>query len=297
MLSGNRDPGREWGHRLERVAPGDRFADYCLWDYEPVTDPSGKLRSAALLWQALAMTGASGRIVDACEHLRQGLGPFQTVWGVKKFGNCYAYEFYFYDYARLQRRMSLKRVLDVLKPVVECSLRYPDTRPYFMFSLDLDNRIVEETRKLEEVSIYVGNPGSSVSSGICYNFSDSGLRLDNFYFFFETAREMEAIRAKVACSAHMDLPAPIERILWPELCDCRVIVVANKKHQDGVYFSRIKVDQLIYFLKRMNYPIDLVDFVEQNRASLDHLLYDVGIDYRKTGQGLEVVKSAFYGLL
>lgn len=294
MLSGTAD----LSSRIERVAATDRFADYCLWDYEPVSDPAGKLRSATLLWQSLAATGASDRVADACEHLRQGLGPFQTVWGVKKFEDRFAYEFYFYDYARLERAMSLQRVLSALKPVVDCSLRYPDTRPYFMFSLDLDNRIVEQTRKLEEVSIYVGNPGSSVSSGVCYNLSDRGLRLDNFYFFFNAAKEMDDIRAKVACSAHLDLPGlELDQILWPELCDCGVIVVANKKHQDGVYFSRIRIDQLIFFLKRTRYPAPLIDFVQQNRAGLDHLLYDVGIDYRRTERGLEVVKSAFYGLL
>jgi hypothetical protein len=47
----------------------------------------------------------------------------------------------------------------------------------------------------------------------------------------------------------------------------------------------------------MAYPPGIIDFVEQNRAGLDHMLYDVGIDYRKTERGLEVVKSAFYGLL
>ena len=189
------------------------------------------------------------------------------------------------------------RVLKSLRPVVECSLQYPDARPYFMFSLDLDHRIVEQ-RKLDEISIYIGNPGSTVSSGICYNLSDQGLRLDNFYFFFDAPREMDQIRDKIACSAHLDLPGlPIDQILWPELRNCGVIVVANKKTHDGIYFSRITVDQLLLFLKRTKYPESLIDFVERNRADLDHMLYDVGIDYRRTEQGLEVVKSAFYGLL
>ena len=55
--------------------------------------------------------------------------------------------------------------------------------------------------------------------------------------------------------------------------------------------------QLILFLKRTRYPGGLIDFVETNRGDLDHLLYDVGIDYVKTANGLEIVKSAFYGLL
>jgi hypothetical protein len=109
---------------------------------------------------------------------------------------------------------------------------------------------------------------------------------------------MDQIRDKIACSAHLDLPGLlIDQILWPELRNCGVIVVANKKTHDGIYFSRITVDQLLLFLKRTQYPEDLIQFVERNRADLDHMLYDVGIDYRRTGKGLEVVKSAFYGLL
>jgi hypothetical protein len=283
--------------RLERVTADDRFADYCLWDYEPLTPPAGKLRSASLLWQGLAATGAHPRVAEGCECLREELGPFRTVWGLKKFDSHFAYEFYFYDYARLERTVSVPRVLKALRPVAECSLQYPDARPYFMFSLDLDTNVVAR-RSLDEISVYVGNPGSTVSSGICYNLSERGLRLDNFYFFFDAALEMDQIRAKIACSAHLDLPAlAMDDILWPEMRNCGVIVVANKKNHDGIYFSRITVDQLLLFLKRMAYPLEFVHFVEQNRADLDHMLYDVGIDYRKTGQGLEVVKSAFYGLL
>lgn len=283
---------------VERVGPGEQFADYCLWPYEPVTPPAGKLRSAALLWESLRQTGASPRIAECCERLRTGLGPFRTVWGVKKFEDRYSYEFYFYDYERLGREVSVARVLAALSPLVTSRLQYPDGRPYFMFSLDLDNAMFDTGGSLDEISVYIGNPGSSVSSGICYNLSARGLRLDNFYFFFDAVRERDDIEAKVACSAHMDLPAVrLDEILWPELRDCGVIVVANKRLNDGVYFSRIGVDQLITFLRRTHYPADLVAFVEQNRADLDHMLYDVGIDYRRTHNGLQVVKSAFYGLL
>jgi hypothetical protein len=40
--------------RLELSAPGDRYADYCLWDYEPVGPTAGRLRQASLLWHSLS---------------------------------------------------------------------------------------------------------------------------------------------------------------------------------------------------------------------------------------------------
>jgi hypothetical protein len=283
---------------LERTAPGDRYRDYCLWDYEPPAPTAGKLRCANLLWRAIDAAGGGEHLKAACRALRAQLGPFRTVFGVKKIADRLSYEFYFYDYARLERDMSISKVLDILAPFVECPLRYSEGRPYFMFSIDLDEAITSRKKPLEVINVYVGNPGSSVSSGICYEFSPAGLRLANFYFFFNARTEMADIRAKVACSAHHDLRGlPISAILRPDLLDCEVVVVANKKFNDGVYFSRVKIDPLIDFLERERFPADLVGFAKTYRHDLDHLLYDVGIDYVVEGGAVRVTKSAFYGLL
>ena len=283
---------------LERAAPQDRYADYCLWDYPPVTPPAGKLRCANLLWRSIEAGGGAPHLKAACMALRDGLGPFRTVFGVKKIAGKLSYEFYFYDYARLERDVSIKRVLKILSPFVDCPLNYSEGRPYFMFSLDLDEEIASRRRPLDVINVYVGNPGSTVSSGICYEFSPAGLRLANFYFFFNARTEMDQIVGKVASSSHHDLRGlPIAAILRPELLDCEVIVVANKKFNDGVYFSRIKIDPLIGFLERENFPAGLVDFAKEHRDGLDHMLYDVGIDYAVEGGAVKVLKTAFYGLL
>jgi hypothetical protein len=283
---------------LERSGEGDRYADYCLWDYPPVASPRGKLRCANLLWRALAAAGAGPQFHAACRALRKGLGPFQTVFGVKQIGGRLSFEFYFYDYARLERQVSITRVLDILAPFAPCRLRYSELRPYFMFSIDLDDEIVTGRRPLEKINIYVGNPGSSVSSGICYELTEAGLELANFYFFFDAQREMDDIVAKIACSARHDLPRlPMAGILRQELTNCRVIVVANKRFNEGIYFSRIGIDPLIGFLKREWFPPDVTAFAVERRFELDHMLYDVGLDYVIEGGAVKITKSAFYGLL
>jgi hypothetical protein len=283
---------------LERSAARDRYADYCLWDYPPVAPTAGKLRCANLLWRALEAAGAGPQFFAACRALREGLGPFRTVFGVKKVADRLSFEFYFYDYARLEREVSITRVLALLAPFVACPLTYSEQRPYFMFSIDLDDEIAARRRPLETINIYVGNPGSSVSSGICYELSPAGLRLANFYFFFDARKEMDEIVAKVACSAHHDLPGlPLRDVLRPDLLGCQVIVVANKKVNDGIYFSRIGIDPLIGFLEREKFPGDLVSFARQHRNDLDHMLYDVGLDYVIEAGVVKITKSAFYGLL
>jgi hypothetical protein len=283
---------------LERVTKADRFRDYCLWDYEPLTSPLGKLNSANLLWRAIEVSDQGPELAEALRRLRDGLGSFQTVYGVKKFGDKLSFEFYFYDYQRLERRLSIPRVVDILAPLTSHPLDLLERRPYFMFSLDIDADIAARRKPLDIVNVYVGNPGSSVSSGVCYEFSPAGLRLANFYFFFNRRKEWEDIVAKTSCSAHHDLLGlPIRKILRPELLDCEIVVVANKKLNDGVYFSRLGVDPLIGFLRDERFPVTLTDFVRAHRDELAHMLYDVGIDYRVEGGEVRVLKSAFYGLL
>ena len=279
---------------LEWAAPSDKYRDYCLWDYAPAAAPAGKLRQSSLLWQSFAALAAPARLRDMVEALRRAIGPFETVWGVKRIGDRFSWELYFYDYERLARRVSIARVLAALAPFAPSELTLSPDRPYFMFSLDL----TPDMDRIDQVSVYVGNPGSSVSSGICYNLSAAGLRLDNLYYFFDAHAQWDDIVGKVAASAHLDLRGlDIDTILWPELRDCGVIVVANKRFNDGVYFSRITIGQLILFVERLGYPAAIQDFLRSHRDRLDHLLYDVGIDYRQAGGRIEIVKSAYYGVV
>jgi hypothetical protein len=144
--------------------------------------------------------------------------------------------------------------------------------------------------------MYIGNTGSSVSSGIAYSVKKERTRLENFYYFFDAKRQMKEIVGKASCSAYLAAgQVDMSQILWPELLDCSVIVVANKQRNDSVYFSRINVDQLIFFLERMGYPDEICRFVEVHRSELDHLLYDVGFDYRLEGDELVILKSGYYG--
>jgi hypothetical protein len=46
----------------------------------------------------------------------------------------------------------------------------------------------------------------------------------------------------------------------------------------------------------MRYPTGLVSFIEENRSKLDHLLYDVGYDYKMDGKDLMILKSGYYGI-
>lgn len=282
---------------MEPTQPGDHYADYCQWPYDPPAPTFGKLRQSSLLWAALSVSGAHENLVASCRELRRVLGPFRTVYGVKLQGGKLSFEFYFYDYARLERDLSIPKVLGALAPYVKCELPQVEHRPYFMFSLDLDNAITNGAAPLSEIDVYIGNPGSSVSSGICYAHRATGLELKNFYFFFDAHSEQRHVADKVASSAHLDAGFDLDQILWPEMVDCGVIVVANKRKHDGIYFSRIRSTQLGLFFGRANWPAAIRDLHAENARRFDHLLFDIGIDYAVEDGRAVILKSAFYGLL
>lgn len=282
---------------MEPTQPGDHYADYCQWPYDPPAPTGGKLRQSSLLWAALDAAGAHPNLAAACRELRRVLGPFRTVYGVKLQGGRLSFEFYFYDYARLDRDLSIPKVLAALSPYVGCDLPPVEQRPYFMFSLDLDDAIVTGQAPLAKIDLYLGNPGSTVSSGICYAHRAGGLELKNFYFFFDARSEQRHIADKVAASAHLDASFDLDQVLWPEMVDCGVIVVANKRRHDGIYFSRIRSTQLGQFFARAGWPVELRGLYAQYARRFDHLLFDIGIDYAVENGRAVILKSAFYGLL
>lgn len=281
---------------IEYTTDRDIFYDYCLWEYKPIVPYENKFRSINLLFHSFNMTNASENFYALVKSIREGIGIFNTVWGIKQEGKDLSWEFYFYDYKRRDRDISISRLLEIIRPLAPSRLKVNENLHYFMFSIDFSNDLLTGKQDLEEVHMYIGNPGSSVSSGICYSLTREQTRLENLYCFFDAEKQMDDIIPKVICSSHIDISViNLNEIIIPELKECRVIVVANKKQNDSIYFSGIDIDQFIFFLKKMGYDTKLISFAEENRSMLDHLKYDVGIDYRMEENRLRILKSGFYG--
>ena len=281
---------------MEVAKNDDSCLDFCLWPYEPLGEQSGQLRSINLLHDSFRLAGAE-HLMELCQAIRQGVGDFQTVWGIKHSEQGFSWELYFYDYQRLDHSVSASRLIEVLSPWLSCDLKVNESSPYFMFSIDLERDTLHSKSSLNELNLYIGNAGSQVSSGMSYCLSAGGLRFDNLYSFFDSANERDDIYAKLTSSAHLDWShfRP-EQVLWPELMECQTVVVANKRLSDGVYFSRITVDQLLWFLKRVEFPAAHTAYLERNRDSLRHLLFDVGFDYTMAGERIIITKCAYYGV-
>lgn len=283
--------------RFEYATAADPALNYCLWEYSAAAPAEDKFRSVNLLFQSFGHAGLDARAYAVVDAIRDAIGPFRTVFGIKHLGGRLAWELYFYDYLRTQRAVSISRVLAAIGELVRCPVRPNERLPYFMFSLDLDAALVSGARELDVVHMYIGNPGSTVSSGIAYGLRANGTTLENFYFFFDAATQLGEAADKIACSAWFD-PSHIalDDILLPQLRNCQTICVANKQTHDCVYFSGVNVGQLLFFLERFGYPPAVVAFVRENLHNLDHLLFDVGVDYRVEGGRITPLKSGYYGV-
>lgn len=281
----------------ERMRPGDPYFNYCHWAYDPPADGIGKLRPSVLLFQAVAEMPHGHWVAETLRAIQRSLGDFRSVYGVKRIGGQWALEIYVYDYERQNRIVSIER----LEAGLRGQLTFPKTvdpqTPYFMFSFDLTERAAAQKGVLDCVHVYIGNPGSDVSSGIAYEFTPSGRQLENFYFFFDAQRHQREIVDKLECSIFSESwRSSLELLYRPELKNCHTICLANKRTCDTIYFSGVDVNQLLFFLKWQQYPDAFIRFVRDQRSQLDHLLYDVGVDFLVVDGVLEFVKHGFYGV-
>jgi len=282
---------------LEYSSASDPPRNYCLWDYVSPVPAEDKFRAVNLLLQSFDYAGAGAAGLQLVNQLRTAIGSFQTVFGIKMNGGQLSWEFYFYDYQREQRQVGVNRVLEACASGFRCPVRIDETLPYFMFSLDIDLPLLAGQRDTDVVHVYVGNPGSTVSSGICYALRTDTTLLENFYFFFDSAAQMDEVKAKLCSSVHFN-PArhSFAQLLLPELGDCQTICIANKPGNDCIYYSGIDIVQLQFFLKYFDYPLPIQDFVQTHRGMLDHLLFDVGIDFRAERGVIQLLKSGYFGV-
>ncbi len=281
---------------MERMREGDPYFNYCLWPYDPVAPGVGKLRPAVLLRHAIASMPHADWVKETLQCLQNGLGNFRSVYGIKQVDSQWALEIYLYDYARQGRLVSV----EALEAATNGRLKFPfvdPQTPYFMFSFDLNETAAAANGQLDCVHVYIGNPGSEVSSGIAYEYSDRGRQLENFYFFFDGRRHQREIVDKIQCSVFSEpWRMSLDELYRPELRDCHTVCLANKRTCDTVYFSGVNVRQLLFFLQWQAWPSDHVQFVAEHLHELDHLLFDVGVDYRVRNGQLEFVKSGYYGV-
>ncbi len=278
---------------LPRTAETDRFFDYCLQPYDPLRDPRGKLRSEALLWNSVDVAGASPTLEDVLDAVQCRAGRDMTVVGIKHQAGRLWWELYFYDRLKEDPAVRASSIIDAVAPWIRVVPQPRETVPYFMFSFDLQPDTAPGD-SIDVINLYL--PYYEVQGGRSYKLSADRLEMDNVYRFLHPKTEIRQIVHDIRQSVFVDhTRVPLSRVLLPELIDCNRICVAKKRFADAVYYSGIDVGQLVFFLRTFGYPLPIIAFVEAHRGALDHLRFDVGVDYVMEPDGsVTMTKSSYY---
>ncbi|MBT6723913.1 MAG: hypothetical protein HOB20_11835 [Planctomycetaceae bacterium] len=281
----------------EQAEVGDPHLNYCLWPYTPQTSSQGQLRSVSLLNKCFALAAVEETGRELTDSISQALGKFKTVWGVKWSGIEFEWELYFYDYARRDRKVSVTSLFHATQEALplDPGIIIDETLPYFMFSIDFPPSSLTGNH-IELVNLYLGNPGSYVSSGLSYKLTKKGREFANLYSFFNPKKHQEEITGKLESSAFGDPTRHLAQLHWQQLSECDTICIANKGSCDTIYYSGINVQQLLYFLNALDYPADLIEYLSLRRELYHHLLFDVGMDFITDSSGISLLKSGFYGI-
>lgn len=273
----------------------DRYFDYCLEPYRPRRPWRGKIRSENLLWHSLQVGAAIDALGEPIKAVQQSVGRDLTVWGVKWDGAELWWELYFYDPRKESPEATLGSIARVLEPWARISPEVSEAIPYMMVSFDLSPRVVA-SGEIPEVNLYM--TGQRSHSGRSYKAGGGRIDLENTYHFMSPKKDIDDVLPLLMSSVFVDYSAPrtLSQVIFPELFACKKICIAKKRTCDAVYFSGVTVDQLLWFLHRFDYPSSLRVFVEKHRQELEHLYFDVGIDYRQDAAGRMIYpKSSYYG--
>jgi hypothetical protein len=278
--------------------------DYCLLPYTPGEERAEDIASANVLrwsWEAHGVLAEGEALVH---RLQAGLGPHQVVWGIKqRTGQTEAstgqpdassWELYFYRRPHNPPSYTLSRVAELFAPLVVQG-EIPQHWQWLMFSVEFDVAQLRGERPCES-SVYLE------SSGLSYKLrANQPPELENHYIFRDPQEGIDEILARLQVSVHArPHPLSLARLLPPQMMHAFHVCVANKRSADAVYWSRIDLSQLQFFLARHGWPQRLRDQIAAQAPRLQHLLWDVGADFQRvpddvTGVGFSFIKSGIYG--
>lgn len=275
------------------------YYDYCLDAYSPISPVQGKLSSNVLLENSFTNSPHEKTLQLLVECIRERIGLWNTVWGVKLQNKALHWELYFYNHGQKEPHNRVSNVLKIFRSLFEVPAFVEidvEKQPYFMFSVDLSDRSLR-TRRIEHVHLYTqGRLGTDQANS--YYWGVDGLHFENHCEFFRQPKERRELLHKIKNSVFLvhDPFSFLRHDLVKFLMPCYQVCISQKTDKDGLYFSRVKIQQLLYFLDYFAYPKHIVDFVRSHSAELDHLLYDVAFDITLGPKGFKFGKSSYYGV-
>jgi hypothetical protein len=276
----------------DRCQADDPFFDYLLLPYTPLRPAAGKLRAVSLLRESFALMGVAAEGDRLVAALHRHLGPFRTVWGIKAGSESAQldWELYFYRRDTGRGEPAFDGVLNALEPCLRVAERPPLPDRWELWSLEFDAAALAAGHG-GTVDVYLGMRA--------YRARGQSLELKNLYTFEDAGMRLERVLERLLIAVHAPRDGEeIARLLPPALlAGCPRVCVANKRLADGLYFSGLRLEQLRAFVAAHGWPPAIGEWLDQRADLLDHLLWDVGFDFRRVGPHLHVQRSGVFSFL
>jgi hypothetical protein len=273
--------------------------NYCLWPYKPYRPLANDDQPAiSLLFESFRLHGVDAYCHELVSQLIHVVGPCQTVFGIKTVDGEPSWEFYFYDYESLNRRLSSFSIIRCFPGCEQVSQSLDDRIPYFMFSLEITLQQIQ-AQISPSLTFYLGNPGGALFGGksYCVDSANFQIRFQNIYHFYDYQLNQQEIVHHLSSSLHLrgcfasDGYAPFNAYSF---FVCQTLCIAHKPTCDGLYFSGVPLTSLLDFCSTFHVHSMLADFLLNQRSAFDYLLFDVGLDCQLTTAGHAFPKTAIY---
>jgi hypothetical protein len=282
---------------LDRASDQDRHINLGFEAYRPVRPLVDKVRAENLLWHSLLHAGVLEQWDDPLHAIQRQLGRDRSIWGmfVDLDTGALAWELRLLNTEARSPLGLLDSLRPVLAPWIELAPGLDEAPPYAILALRFDAQTMAQ-RKLETVELHERSPGTRELE--VYRTGVGGRARVSRDTVLEPKRHIDEVLPLIKQSEHVDFAADkrlLGRVLIPELFACRRLHISKRPACDALCFSGVNIEQLLFTYKRFEFPAALLAFLTAHQAQLEHLLFDVAIEYRMRGDKLEYPRVGYYG--
>jgi hypothetical protein len=251
---------------------------------------SGK-PSGHLLYKTLEYCSSFTGVLSAVQKLYDLNSNKQIIWGFKKSGDVYRWEFYYYHYSPYNAAISKKYDFYKRHPgpaISSYALDVLNKEDTIIHSIDIENT---EAIYNDEIHTY------DVSGSRILPFYGKGFDIKNDKkkqvgsFVYHTAAEVK--KNYIHYLKELGLPHSLSVLMILLKYPCEYMCIWNKNGDLFVQWIAINIESFISFLEELNYKDELVAYVKTHIEDYRNLSHEITIVYDPVT--LVAKRSGFYG--
>ena len=297
-----------------------KYYDIHFFEYFPVTG-SSSLPTEFLLESAVNCFKFSSNIEKDISTIKSINGCNSTLWGIKKEGNIFSIEYYFY-FKKKYPQNSIENLINIFSKYSNKSFNPNDfDESYFLISINPKEDKIDGFNiyfpvvdsnfpifKIDELGFMI-NATNPIEFSQYYSLKNQQAQENNIYYGIRNSGEMKVL-FNVFNKLHKNL-FPKEKIeclyevfelpylkIFQEKRNVGVRLpsgIAKKQDCIGLYFMALDINQFLDFLLYHNYSSEYIGKIKKNVSRLNHIRFDIGVDIQLRNHKIIIKKSSFYG--